>query len=691
VSLLRRFLGIFILSDWSISPESSGRVFLLNPAPRPGWYILSVLWTSEQKRCFSLFNGFMGLQLASGIWRRRIVRIRKNQNEIRLILSGTNGLFALTGLRLIPLLPIRRRQLMRRKLNRFHHHYEARLPHKQISPRIQWRDYNRVLSRSQYPLIDYDSWIEYVELPWLMHEQIKRLSPAISPNSCPALSIKLWFWCDGHESVLKDLSMSSWLNQKSGLFSIVDEFPVDSTTPNSFWIFPIKSGDQLAPHALRSLSYALAHHPNARLIYADEDHIDTYGRRHSPQFKPAWNPDLLYSDPCYSHCWLISEDLYKQSVLSLTNAGEDITLYSLMLEASSLCHPDEIIHLPEVLYHRSKYDINSRGCLTSANIVEKHLRRLGCNVNVRRQNNDGNLVCWPLPKPEPLVSIIIPTKDHSAILEICLESLRKNSRGNPPTELIIIDNGSTQPDALEQLKKLKSREDVIILSMPGPFNYSALNNYAVKYSRGKVLAFLNNDVEALHPGWLSPLVANAIRPSIGAVGPKLLFDDGTVQHGGVILGIGGVAGHAHKYFDADEPGYQNRLQLSQNVSAVTGAVMVLEKDLFSKLGGFDEHYLAVNYNDIDLCLRLQSEGYRNLYCPSSVLIHHESKSRGSPTRPADYERWQRERDVMINRWGELLYNDPAYSPHLSLIEENFSLSLRARNGLEVVMPSSRCG
>jgi len=691
VNLLRRFLGIFILSDWSIPPEFSGRVFTLSPAPRAGWYILSVRWTSEQKRCFSLFNGFMGLQLASGIWRRRIVRIRKNQNKIRLVFSGTNGLFAITGLRLIPLLPVRRSQLIRRKLNRFHHHYGTSLSHKQMSFKVKWRDYNRVLSRSQYPLIDYDSWIEYVELPWLMHEQVKRLKPAIFSTINPPIRIKLWFWCQEHDPVLKGLSMTSWFNQKPGLFSIVDEFPVDSFTPNSFWIIPLKSGDQLAPHALRSLSHAIERHPNARLIYADEDHIDSYGHRHSPQFKPAWNPDLFYSDPCYSNCWLISEDLYKQSILRLTNSGEDVTLYSLMLEASSLCHLDEIVHLPEVLYHCFNYGTISRGSLKSASTVENHLRRLGCNVNVRKIDDGGHLVSWPLPKSEPLVSIIIPTKDHSSILTICLESLQKYSQGNPPTELIIIDNGSTEPDALEQLEKLKSREDVIVLSMPGPFNYSALNNYAVLHAHGKVLAFLNNDVEALHPGWLSPLVANAIRPSIGAVGPKLLFDDGTVQHGGVILGIGGVAGHAHKYFDADEPGYQNRLQLSQNVSAVTGAVMVLEKDLFSKLGGFDEQFLAVNYNDIDLCLRLQSAGYRNLYCPSSVLIHHESKSRGSPTRPVDYERWQRERDVMIKRWGELLYNDPAYSPHLSLIEENFSLSLRARIGLEVVMPLSRCG
>jgi O-antigen biosynthesis protein len=691
VNFLRRYLGIFILNDWSSSPESSGRVFLLSPTPGPGWYILSVRWTSDQKRCYSLFNGSMGLQLISGVWRRRIVRIRNNQIKTRLVLSGTNGLFSLTGLRLIPLLPIRRRRLIRRKLNRFHYNYGDRLSYQRLSIKIQWRDYNRVLSRSRYPLIDYDSWIEYVELPWLMKQNIEGLNSNLDSSIIPAINIKLWFWSEDQESFLKDLSINSWNSQKPGLYGIVDEFPVHSIAPNSSWICPIKPGDQLAPHALRSFGKAIKCQLKARLIYSDEDHIDFNGRRHSPQFKPAWNQELFYSDQCYSHCWLISEDLYNQSILRLVESGETITLYSLMLEATSLCNSDEIIHLPEVLYHCVDFDVISRGNLISANIVERHLIRLGHNVKVEYKKEGGHLLKWIMPRPQPLVSIIIPTKDHSHILETCLTSLQKYSHGNPPTELIIIDNGSTELDALAQLEQLRARKNVTVLSMPGQFNYSALNNYAATFANGKVLAFLNNDVEVLCPGWLSPLVANAIRPSIGAVGPKLLFDDGTVQHGGVILGIGGVAGHAHKYFDADEPGYQNRLQLSQNVSAVTGAVMVLERELFTKIGGFDEQFLAVNYNDIDLCLRLLSEGYRNLYCPISVLIHHESKSRGAPSRPVDYECWQRERNIMINRWGEFLYNDPAYSPHLSLIEENFSLSLRARHGLEVVMPPSRCG
>jgi GT2 family glycosyltransferase len=171
-------------------------------------------------------------------------------------------------------------------------------------------------------------------------------------------------------------------------------------------------------------------------------------------------------------------------------------------------------------------------------------------------------------------------------------------------------------------------------------------------------------------------VAQALRPEIGAVGATLLFDDGTIQHAGVMLGIGGVAGHAHKYFDAQAEGYQKRLQFAHNVSAVTAATLVIRRSVFLEVGGFDAETFAVNYNDVDLCLRLLMAGYRNLFCPEAVLVHHESKSRGAPTEKAAFQQWQRERKAMQSRWGNLLEADPNYSPHLSMLEENLSLSLR---------------
>jgi GT2 family glycosyltransferase len=242
----------------------------------------------------------------------------------------------------------------------------------------------------------------------------------------------------------------------------------------------------------------------------------------------------------------------------------------------------------------------------------------------------------------------------------------------------VIDNGSSEPASLAYLNDLQNNPGVTLLRRPGPFNFAAFNNEAATLARGEVLAFLNNDVEALHAGWLKPMVAEALRPEVGAVGARLLFEDGSVQHAGVILGIGGVAGHAHKYFDGDAEGYQLRLRLTHQVSAVTAAALVLRRGLFLDIGGFDAENFAVNYNDVDLCLRLMARGYRNLYCPDAVLVHHESRSRGAPITPTARSQWHQERKAMHNRWGHLLEEDPHYSPHLSLVEENFSLAMRGQ-------------
>ena len=293
-----------------------------------------------------------------------------------------------------------------------------------------------------------------------------------------------------------------------------------------------------------------------------------------------------------------------------------------------------------------------------------------------RSPGGGHRLHWPLPAPLPLVSVIIPTRDRGPMLRRCLDSLQDQAEGSPPTELLLVDNGSRDPATLAYLDDLAERPGVRLLRRPGPFNFAAFNNEAAQLARGEVLAFLNNDVEALRPGWLRAMVAEAVRPEIGAVGARLLFDDGTVQHAGVLLGIGGIAGHAHKYAEADASGYQLRLRLTHAVSAVTAAALVLRRRLFLEVGGFDAERFAVNYNDVDLCLRLGARGLRTVFCADAELIHHESRSRGAPSSPEALAQWQREREAMEQRWGALLQADPYYSPHLSLLEENFSLALR---------------
>ena len=415
---------------------------------------------------------------------------------------------------------------------------------------------------------------------------------------------------------------------------------------------------------------------DAGILYADEDKISPTGRRHSPQFKPAWNPDLLYSDPHFSHCWLIRSDLAQRVARELEAAGESLSLYGLVLEATAACRAEQIVHLPEMLYHRADRPGERRGDLETAATVERFLARRGQRVPVTVRAGGGHRLHWPLPAPLPLVSVIIPTRDRGEMLRRCIDSLQDQAEGSPPTELLLIDNGSRDPATLTYLAELAERPGVRLLRRPGPFNFAAFNNEAAQLARGEVLAFLNNDVEALRPGWLRAMVAEAVRPGIGAVGARLLFDDGTVQHAGVLLGIGGIAGHAHKYAEADAAGYQLRLRLTHAVSAVTGATLVMRRRLFLEVGGFDAERFAVNYNDVDLCLRLGARGLRTIYCADAELIHHESRSRGAPSSPEALSQWQREREAMEQRWGPLLQTDPHYSPHLSLLEENFSLALR---------------
>jgi GT2 family glycosyltransferase len=438
----------------------------------------------------------------------------------------------------------------------------------------------------------------------------------------------------------------------------------------------LQRGDQLAPHALRRCGEALALHPGALVLYADEDRLTPSGRRHSPQFKPAWNPELLYADPHYSHCWLIRSDLAQRVARELEAAGESLSLYGLVLEATAACRAEQIVHLPEMLYHRADRPGERRGDPESAATVERFLARRGQRVPVTVRAGGGHRLHWPLPAPLPLVSVIIPTRDRGEMLRRCIDSLQDQAEGSPPTELLVIDNGSRDPATLSYLAELAERPGVRMLRRPGPFNFAAFNNEAAQLARGEVLAFLNNDVEALRPGWLRAMVAEAVRPGIGAVGARLLFDDGTVQHAGVLLGIGGIAGHAHKYAEADAAGYQLRLRLTHAVSAVTAATLVIRRSLFLEVGGFDAERFAVNYNDVDLCLRLGARGLRTIFCADAELIHHESRSRGAPSSPEALSQWQREREAMEQRWGLLLQADPHYSPHLSLLEENFSLALR---------------
>jgi GT2 family glycosyltransferase len=228
---------------------------------------------------------------------------------------------------------------------------------------------------------------------------------------------------------------------------------------------------------------------------------------------------------------------------------------------------------------------------------------------------------------------------------------------------------------LSYLDEIDKHAHVRVLRHDKPFNYSAINNFAAQHAKGDVLGLINNDVEVISPGWLSEMVTHVIRPEIGCVGAKLYYPDDTIQHAGVILGLGGVAGHSHKHLPRSAGGYFGRLKIVHNVSAVTGAALLIRKELFELVGGLDEEDLTVNFNDVDLCLKVKSAGFYNLWTPFAELYHHESKTRGVDKTPDKQARFKRECDVMQLRWSNELFKDPCYSPHLTLTREDFSIGL----------------
>jgi GT2 family glycosyltransferase len=273
------------------------------------------------------------------------------------------------------------------------------------------------------------------------------------------------------------------------------------------------------------------------------------------------------------------------------------------------------------------------------------------------------------------VSVIIPTRDHGEDVDRCLRSIFQRSTYGD-IEVVLLDNGTTDRESMRVFGEWTEREPqrVKLVAHAVPFNFSNINNYAARHSSGKYLLFLNNDTEILTPDWIEAMVEQAQRPSIGAVGAKLLFDDGTVQHAGVVIGLGGVAGHSHKYFPSDAPGYFGTLQTVNNFSAVTAACLMVRRAVFEEVGGFDEE-LAIAFNDVDFCLRVQAAGYQNVYLPHVEIYHYESKSRGHENTPEKMERFLREQQFMRERWRTGEVADPHYNRNLTLDTENYAIGL----------------
>ncbi len=411
----------------------------------------------------------------------------------------------------------------------------------------------------------------------------------------------------------------------------------------------------------------LAKHPDAVLAYPDEDNIGDHNIRSKPWFKTDWNHDLFLSQDYISTCFVCRKTWYEENKSIFESLEVSLALATILPNLTS----KEILHLPLVLAHKL---LPHKSSGDEALDAERAHVLKGTIVNLTSVGlTNKNLVLnFLMPNPEPLVSLIIPTRNRLNILKPCVESiLEKTTYGN--FEILILDNQSTDKDILEWFESIHTDQRVRVLHYDHAFNYSAINNFGVQQAHGSVIGLINNDVEVISANWLTEMVAHACRTDIGCVGAKLYYSNGQIQHAGVILGLGHVAGHAHRFAEREAEGYFNRLNLVQNYSAVTGACLLVRREIYEQVGGLNEHALSVAYNDVDFCLRVRKAGYRNLWTPHAELYHHESVSRGEDDTPEKKARFAKEVAYMRTTWAEELKNDPCYNPNLSKLREDFSL------------------
>lgn len=446
--------------------------------------------------------------------------------------------------------------------------------------------------------------------------------------------------------------------------------------------------DSLAPQALNEVAAVLSDNPSLKLVYSDEDLVAENDVRVAPHFKSDWNPDLLFSHNYITHLAVYRRDLI-ESLGGCRVGCEGAQDYDLALRATAQLTPEEIHHIPKVLYHWYMVEgstATSSGAKNYAlesglKAITERVESIDALASVETTERDHFFhTRWSLPAVEFTTSVIIPTRDGLEILRTCIDSLVATADcGN--LEIVIVDNGSIEPTTLKYFEELQtvSLNDSVgnpvlikVVCDDGDFNFSRLMNLGAEFALGEFLLLLNNDTEFIERGWLRELVSQANRKDIGCVGAKLLYPDRTIQHAGVILGLGGYAAHSHRGFTGTSAGYFCRADVVQNLSAVTAACLMVRREVYEQVDGFDVNF-AVAYNDVDFCLRVIVAGYRNLYTPYASLIHHESKTRGEDITPERAKRFDSEKTLLLGRWYDLIQNDPYYNPNLTKSREDFSI------------------
>ena len=449
------------------------------------------------------------------------------------------------------------------------------------------------------------------------------------------------------------------------------------------WIGLLDHDDLLAPNALYEIAKAVNEHPDAEVIYTDEDKVTTDLKEHfQPHLKPDFNLDLLRSNNYICHFFVASRDLIKRvgGFRPEFNGAQD---YDLILRCTE--QAKQIVHIPKILYHWRVHKASTADNPASKmyafdagkRAIEEHLVRCRTKGTVQHTKDLGFYRVKYEICGEPLVSIIIPNKDQSEALKKCLDSIReKTSYRN--YEIIIVENNSEEPETFAFYKKIAG-EKIKVVTWEGEFNYSAINNFGVRHARGDYFLLLNNDVEIINGDWLTEMLSHCQRKEVGIVGAKLYYPDNTIQHAGIIIGIGGVAGSVFVGLPRAFSGYLHKASIQLDLSAVTAACMLVKRSVFEQVGGLEEK-LKVAFNDVDFCLRVREKGYLVVYDPYAELYHYESKTRGAEDTKEKIRRFQTEIEYMRSHWiGLLKKGDPYYNCNLSLTKWDYSLKNNQRS------------
>jgi GT2 family glycosyltransferase len=644
----------------------------------PGWYRLCLLINGE--------NGLVGARIRFAETRLPELRMRlentggrhfaktlKVSQPIDSLTVTVDGVAAngVSRIEIEPLSPVAVAAFILKKSIR----YLAAMRHRP-DPRLAFRKLKAAIRPSasfafqaHYEQKDgkaaYAIWRTIHEDPHAGAHAAKKLEAALKGAT---LRVVLLF-ADGFDEQKKAEEIRQTLTGSSIALTTADVSSFSGNTEPCF-VLPIDHDGIFSLGAIERLALALLSDPDVVAVYGDSDLLDSNGNRVEPRLKPVWDKELMWCTDYIRAPLMVRWRAEFADALKLP-AADQKPGYAIAVTAIELCERKHLGHIAEILFHEAptsapKPEIDIQ-------ILDGYLKAAD-RLSSTALRHDGILcVDWPVDRV-PRVSIIIPSKDNPGLLRNCIESIRAKTIGIKP-EIVVADNGSVRPDTKAYLSQIAANGAAKVISCPGPFNFSKINNEARRHATGDVFVLLNDDTQVISPHWLVELAGLALRPDVGAIGGLLLYPDGTIQHGGVLLGIGGAtADHAFRYMPGDSRGYIDLLRCRREICAVTGACLAVSAEHFDLIGGLDES-LPVTLNDIDFCLRLRARGLVNIWTPWAVLEHWESKSRGIDYTESALMRQANEVRIFSERWGELLTRDPTYNPGLNDNAPDYQLAI----------------